>query len=61
MQTTFDYDSSVKELEDILRKVEDPSIPLGEVDACLLRSKELIEQCRAYLRTAREKLETIDQ
>ena len=53
----FDYTKAVAELEEILAKVEDPSTGLGDIDKYIKRADELTEGCRAYLRTAREKLE----
>lgn len=44
------------ELEQIARKVEDPSTALDDIDKLIKRSTELVEACRAYLRTTREKV-----
>lgn len=55
----FDYTKAVTELEELAKKVEDPSVGLDDVDVCIRRSNELIEQCRRYLRSEREKLDTL--
>ena len=55
----FDYTKAISELEKIAAQVEDPSTGLEEIDRQLKRSSELIEACRAYLRTTREKTDTL--
>lgn len=52
----FDYAKAVEELETIAAKVEDPQTGIGDIDKYIRRSEELLEECRAYLRGAREKL-----
>jgi exonuclease VII small subunit len=52
----FDYQKAIAELEAIAAKVEDPQTGIGEIDAYMKRSAELIEACRSYLRGARETL-----
>ena len=56
----FDYNKAIEELEGIAAKVEDPATSIDEIDKYLERAKELAAQCRSYLRTAREKLDSID-
>lgn len=53
----FDYTKAVAELDRIAAKVEDPETSLDDIGALVKRSKELIEQCRQYLRTVRESIE----
>lgn len=53
----FDYTRAVAELDRIAAKVEDPETSLDDIGALVKRSKELIEQCRQYLRTVRESIE----
>lgn len=55
----FDYAKAVAELEKIAAAVEDPSTGLGDIDRYIKRSDELIAQCRAYLRSLRDKAEGI--
>lgn len=57
----FDYTKAMAELEQIAARVEDPSTGLGEIDKYIKRSEELIKACRAYLREARGKLDTLGQ
>ena len=56
----FDWQKAVEELELIAGKVEDPSTGLDDIDSYVKRSKELIAACRAYLRSVRDKAETMD-
>ena len=58
-ETAFDYAQAIAELEKIAAEVEDPSVDLDRMDRALKRSSELVEQCRAYLRSAREKLDSL--
>ncbi|MBP5720877.1 MAG: exodeoxyribonuclease VII small subunit [Bacteroidales bacterium] len=55
----FDYSKAMAELEQIAARVEDPSTGLDDIDKLIKRSEELISGCRAYLRTAREKADSI--
>ena len=54
MKEEFNYSKAIAELEKIAAEVEDPSVDLDKMDSALKRSSELVEQCRAYLRSARE-------
>ena len=58
MAEVFDYGKAVEELEAIAAKVEDPKTGVDDIEGYVKRSHELIEACRAYLRGAREKLNT---
>lgn len=51
----FDYGKAVGELEAIAKKVEDPQTGIDDIDIYIRRSAELIDRCRKYLRSAREK------
>ncbi len=53
----FDYTKAMTELEGIAAKVEDPKTSLDDIGALVSRSKTLIEECRNYLRSARESIE----
>ena len=57
----FDYAAALEELQQIVAKVEDPSTCLDDIDKYIKRSEELIKLCRAYLRTAREKVDKIEE
>lgn len=59
MKEEFDYSKAVEELEAIAARVEDPQTGIEDIDKCIKRSEELISACRAYLRGAREKLESM--
>lgn len=56
----FDYAKALDALEKLAQKVEDPSTSLDDIDKYIAKSEELVGQCREYLRTQREKLDTID-
>lgn len=60
MEERLDYTKAVEELEAIAAKVEDPATGIDEIERCIRRTDELVEACRAYLRGAREKLESMD-
>ena len=57
----FDYAKAIAELEEIAAKVENPETRLDDIDALVARSKVLLEQCRNYLRSVKEKIDTIDE
>lgn len=59
MNEEFDYAKALEELESMAAKAEDPATGIGDIEKCIARSRELIDACRAYLRGAREKLETL--
>lgn len=52
----FDYTKALERLEQIAKKVEDPATGLDDIDKYIAESQTLIEQCRTYLRSAREKI-----
>ena len=54
----FDYAGAMAELEEIAAKVEDPKTGLDDIGGLVKRSKELIENCRKYLRKLREELDS---
>lgn len=57
----FDYTKAIATLEEIALKVEDPSTGVGDIDKYIRQTEELVDKCRAYLRTVREKVDTIDR
>ena len=59
MEEKFDYNEAIAELEKIAARIEDPAVPLDEIDRCIKRSDELIVRCREYLRTAREQIDKL--
>ena len=56
----FNYSEAVGELEKIAAKVEDPSTGIDDIDKYVRRADELITGCRKYLRSAREKADSIE-
>jgi exodeoxyribonuclease VII small subunit len=61
MTEKFDYAKAIDELDRIAAKVEDPQTKLDDIDALVVRSKELLKQCREYLRTVKEKIDSLDR
>ena len=61
MAEKFDYAKAIKELEEIAAKVENPETKLDDIDALVGRSKELLKQCREYLRTVKDKIDALDK
>lgn len=61
MSEKFDYAKAVAELEEIAAKVEKPETKLDDIDALVGRSKELLKQCREYLRTVKDKMDSLDK
>lgn len=61
MDKKFDYAKAIQELEEIASKVENPETKLDDIDALVGRSKELLKQCREYLRTVKEKIDSLDK
>ena len=55
-----DSAKAVEELAAIASKVEDPQTGIDDIDRYIKRSEELISACRAYLRGAREKLDSMN-
>ena len=61
MAEKFDYAKAIEELEAIAAKVENPETRLDDIDALVGRSKELLKQCREYLRTVKDKIDSLDK
>ena len=61
MEEKFDYAKAVAELEEIAARVEDPATKLEDIDALVNRSNVLLKDCRAYLRSVKEKIDSLDK
>lgn len=61
MEAKFDYAKAIAELEEIAAKVENPETKLDDIDALVARSKQLLKQCRDYLRTVKDKIDALDR
>ena len=61
MKPDFDYAAALAELEQIASKVENPETRLDDIDALVSRSKELLKDCREYLRGVKEKIDSLDK
>jgi exodeoxyribonuclease VII small subunit len=61
MTTKFDYAKAIEELDQIAAKVENPETKLDDIDALVVRSKELLKQCREYLRSVKDKIDSLDK
>ena len=61
MEEKFDYAKAVAELEEIAARVENPETKLDDIDALVGRSKELLKACRDYLRSVRDKIDSLEK
>lgn len=61
MTDKFDYAKAIAELDEIAAKVENPETKLDDIDALVVRSKELLGQCKDYLRTVKGKIDSLDK
>ena len=61
MEEKFDYAKAIAELDQIAAKVENPETKLDDIDALVGRSKELLKQCREYMRTVKDKIDSLDK
>ena len=61
MAEKFDYAKAIKELEEIAARVENPETKLDDIDALVGRSKELVKQCKEYLRGVKDKIDALDK
>jgi exodeoxyribonuclease VII small subunit len=61
MSDKFDYAKAIAELDEIAAKVENPETKLDDIDVLVGRSKELLKQCKDYLRTVKEKIDSLDK
>ena len=61
MDQKFDYAKAIEELDQIAAKVENPETKLDDIDALVVRSKELLKQCREYLRTVKDRIDSLDK
>jgi len=55
----FNYAEAIEELEGLVKKVEDPSTGIDEIDRCIKRSDELIRLGRNYLRELQDKTNSL--
>ena len=61
MDKAFDYAKALAELEEIAARVENPETSLEDIDALVSRSKQLVKASREYLRTVKEKVDSLDK
>lgn len=61
MEAKFDYAKAIAELDAIAAKVENPETRLEDIDALIARSKVLLDACRNYLRTVKDKIDSIGE
>lgn len=59
MSEEFNYSDAMAELERIALKVEDPSTGIDDIGKYIKQSDELVEKCRNYLRSVREKADEL--
>lgn len=56
MRESFDYNKSVKAVEALIARVEDPATGVEESEKLIKEASGLLEKCYAWLRTERENL-----
>lgn len=56
MTESFDYNKSVKAVEALIARVEDPAAGVEESEKLIKEASGLLEKCYAWLRTERENL-----
>ena len=61
MNPKFDYAKAIAQLEEIAAKVENPETKMEDIDALVGRSKELLKECREYLRSVKDKIDSLDK
>ena len=60
MEEKFDYAKAVATLEEMAAKAQNPATPLEDVGAMVKDSKKLVKECRDYLRSLRETIDSQD-
>ncbi len=55
----FDYGAAMAELEVIVKKVEDPSTSIHDIEKYITRSDELVRLSRQYLRELKTKTDNL--
>lgn len=60
MENRFDYAGAVAQLEELVSKAENPDTGIDDIVECIDKADALVKKCREYLRSAREKLDTMD-
>ncbi len=58
MDEKFDYVKAMARLEEMAAAAQDPATPLEDVGAMVKESKVLVKQCRSYLRTLKETIDS---
>ena len=59
MAAKFNYSKSLKELEEILSKLESGDVPIDKLNKMVEKSKELIIGCQDHLRVIENKVNDI--
>jgi exodeoxyribonuclease VII small subunit len=52
-----DYEESIKKLEELLKKIEDPGTSLSDIAGDVKEAKKLIDKCKAMLHATEEDLD----
>jgi len=53
------YEEQIEELEEIIARIEDETIPVDELSAKVKRAAELIRKCRAVLEATGQEVDDI--
>jgi len=58
-ETNLTYDSAIRELEQLVQKMQDPQCSIDNLSAYTRRSKQLLDICRSKLTQADQELQQI--
>lgn len=58
--TIKDYQKNIERLKEIESIVKNPESSLDKIDELLAETKKLAEECHAYTRTLRDKVDTLE-
>lgn len=61
MKKELTYEQAVIELEALVKKIEDPSMPLGKISGEIDKALELAEYCKKKLREFETRIEELKE
>ncbi len=56
--TQQDYKHNIERLKEIETQIKDPSFSVDRIEELLLESAAIVKECKEYMRTLREKLDS---
>ncbi len=60
MSASFDYDKAMDQINKLLKELQDPKIPMTELEKKVEKAKNLILECEKELQRVEEKLDSKD-